>query len=128
VISGLFPDGFRIDRRIDRGELYMAMLRHRRHVLPELPMRLVYSVSFAEDVIYADELGDGAVITSTRPPDGWTGHRGRIDSAPIAEPGAHGGIVFNCGSNPFVDAAADLALGAGFRPEQIRTERCGPTG
>jgi hypothetical protein len=33
----------------------MAMLRHRRRVMPELPMRLVYSVSFAEDVIYADE-------------------------------------------------------------------------
>jgi NAD(P)H-flavin reductase len=64
-------------------------------------MRIVYSVRFAEDVIYADELGDGAVITFTRrPPDGWTGHSGRIDSAPIAEPGVHGGIVFNCGSNP----------------------------
>ena len=79
--------------------------------------------------IYADELGDGAVITFTRqPPDGWTGHRGRIDSAPIAEAGVHSGIVFICGSNPFVDAAADLGLGAGLRPEQIRTERFGPTG
>ena len=28
VISGLFPDGLRIDRRIDRGDLYMAMLPH----------------------------------------------------------------------------------------------------
>jgi ferredoxin-NADP reductase len=49
----------------------MAMLRHRRHVVTELPMRLVYSVRLAEEVIYADELGDGAVITFTRqPPDG----------------------------------------------------------
>ena len=49
----------------------MAMLRHRRHVVPELPIRLVYSVRFAEKVIYADELGDGAVISFTRqPPDG----------------------------------------------------------
>jgi ferredoxin-NADP reductase len=54
--------------------------------------------------------------------------RGPMDSAPIAEPGVHGGIVFNCGSNPFVEAAADLTLGAGFRLEQIRTERFGPTG
>jgi ferredoxin-NADP reductase len=51
--------------------------------------------------------------------------RGRIDSAPIAEPGVHGGIVFNCGSNPFVDAAAVLTLGAGFRRNQSRTERFG---
>lgn len=54
--------------------------------------------------------------------------RGPIDSAPIAESGVHGGIVFNCGSNPFVEAAADLTLGAGCQPEQIRTERFGPTG
>jgi ferredoxin-NADP reductase len=97
--------------------------------MPELPMRLVYSVRNAEDVIYADELGDDALITFTRrPPDGWTGNTGRIDSALIAEAGVHGGIVFICGSNAFVDAAADLALGAGFRAEQIRTERFGPTG
>jgi ferredoxin-NADP reductase len=107
----------------------MAILRHRRRVMPELAMRLVYSVRFAEDVIYADELGDDALITFTRePPEGWTGHTGRIDPALIAEAGIDAGIVFICGSNPFVDAAADLALGAGFQPEQIRTERFGPTG
>ena len=39
----------------------MAMLRHRRRTMPELPMRLVYSVRTAEDVIYADELGDDAI-------------------------------------------------------------------
>ena len=37
--------------------------------------------------------------------------------------GVHGGVVFNCGSNLFVDAAADLTLGAGFRENEIRTER-----
>jgi ferredoxin-NADP reductase len=57
------------------------------------------------------------VITFNRqPPDGCTGHRGRNDSTLIAEAGVHGGIVFICGSNPFVDAAADHALGAGLRP------------
>jgi ferredoxin-NADP reductase len=107
----------------------MAMLRHRRRVMPELPMRLVYSVRFADDVIYADELGDDALITFTRQaPEGWTGHTGRIDPELIAEAGIDGGIVFVCGSNSFVEAAAGLALGAGFRPEQIRTERFGPTG
>jgi ferredoxin-NADP reductase len=107
----------------------MAILRHRRRVMPELAMRLVYSVRSADDVIYADELGDDALVTFTRePPQGWTGHTGRIDPALIAEAGIDNGIVFVCGSNPFVDAAADLALGTGFRPEQIRTERFGPTG
>ena len=107
----------------------MAILRHRRRVMPELAMRLVYSVRSADDVIYADELGDDALVTFTRePPQGWTGHTGRINPALIAEAGIDNGIVFVCGSNPFVDAAADLALGTGFRPEQIRTERFGPTG
>ena len=39
--------------------------------------------------------------------------------------GVHGGVVFNCGSNLFVDAAADLTLGAGFRGNQSRTDRFG---
>ena len=44
---------------------------------PTLPMRLVYSVRSAEDVIYADELGDEAALTYTREaPDGWTATRG----------------------------------------------------
>jgi ferredoxin-NADP reductase len=107
----------------------MAILRHRRRVMPELPMRLVYSVRFAEDVIYADELGEDALLTFTRrPPEGWTGHTGRIDTDLIAAAGVNSGIVFICGSNPFVEAASGLALGAGFRPEQVRTERFGPTG
>jgi ferredoxin-NADP reductase len=107
----------------------MAILRHRRRVMPDLPMRLVYSVRSAEDVIYADELGDEALVTfSRRPPEGWTGHTGRIDSGLIAEAGIDDGVVFACGSDPFVEAAAGLALGAGFPPERIRTERFGPSG
>jgi ferredoxin-NADP reductase len=107
----------------------MAILRHRRRVMPELPMRLVYSVRSAEDVIYADELGDDALLTFTRrPPEGWKGHTGRIDPDLIAEASVDGGTVFICGSNPFVEAASGLALGAGFRPQQVRTERFGPTG
>jgi ferredoxin-NADP reductase len=109
----------------------MAMLRHRRRTMPELPMRLVYSVRSAEDLVYADELGDDAVITYTRePPQGWTGHTGRIDASLIGRADAAGpsGLAFVCGSNGFVSAAADLLLGAGFAPERIRTERFGPTG
>ena len=107
----------------------MAILRHRRRTMPELPMRLVYSVRSAEDVIYADELGDDALVTFTRqPPDGWTGHRGRVDAALVAEAGIDGGAAFVCGSNGFVETASQLLMQAGYEPQQIRTERFGPTG
>jgi ferredoxin-NADP reductase len=106
----------------------MCMLRHRRRTMPDLPMRLVYSVRHADDMIYADELDD-TVLTFTRDaPEGWTGHRGRIDAELIAETGIDGGIAFVCGSNGFVESASNLLLDAGYDPQQIRTERFGPTG
>jgi ferredoxin-NADP reductase len=107
----------------------MAMLRHRRRTMPELPMRLIYSVRNADDVIYADELGDDAMLTFTRePPEGWTGHRGRIDRELIAQAGIDGGTAFVCGSNGFVESASQLLLQAGYDPQRVRTERFGPTG
>lgn len=110
----------------------MCILRLRRRTMPEVPMRLVYSVRGAADVIYADELGDEAVLTFTRePPAGWTGHTGRIDRALIGAAAADidgGGIAFVCGSNGFVESAARLLLETGFPAAAIRTERLGPTG
>jgi ferredoxin-NADP reductase len=108
----------------------MSMLRHRRRSMPEVPMRLIYSVRNADDVIYADELGDEALLTFTRkPPADWAGHVGHIDEGLFAEAGIdRGGAVFACGSNAFVEAAADLAMRSGFARERIRTERFGPTG
>jgi ferredoxin-NADP reductase len=107
----------------------MAMLRHRRRTMPELPMRLVYSVRTAEDLIYADELGDDATLTFTRtPPEGWSGHTGRIDESLVADAACDAAVVFVCGSNGFVESAARLAQAGGCEPVQIRTERFGPTG
>ena len=107
----------------------MAILRHRRLTMPDLPMRLVYSVRSAEDVIYADELDHDAALTFTRePPEGWSGHTGRIDSELISEAAPGSGITFICGSNGFVEAAANLVLEAGYEPGRVRTERFGPTG
>jgi ferredoxin-NADP reductase len=107
----------------------MCMLRHQRLVMPEADMSLAYSVRTAGDLIYADELGDDAVITYTRSsPEGWSGHTGRIDAAmlaPLVKPMA---TVFICGSNGFVEAASRLALEAGVDAQRIRTERFGPTG
>ena len=107
----------------------MSMLRHRRLTMPELEMRLVYSVRTGEDVIYADELGDDVVLTFTREaPDGWDGHQGRIDAELIAQTAAGAQTAFVCGSDGFVEAASGLLLDAGCAAERIRTERFGPTG
>jgi ferredoxin-NADP reductase len=108
----------------------MCMLRHRRLTMPELPMRLVYSVRNADDVIYADELED-AVLTFTRvPPEDWGGHIGRVDATLIDEAARslESGIAFVCGSNGFVESATQLLLQSGFEPSRIRTERFGPSG
>jgi ferredoxin-NADP reductase len=109
----------------------MAMLRHRRRTMPELAMRLVYSVRSGEDLIYADELNDDADadITYTRePPAGWRGPTGRIDSSLIVGEDLGAGTAFICGSNGFVESAARLLLDGGMGPERIRTERFGPSG
>jgi ferredoxin-NADP reductase len=109
----------------------MAMLRHRRRTMPDLPMRLVYSVRKADDVIYSDELDEDAVLTFTRePPSDWHGHRGHIDAEMIDAVARSMGasLCFVCGTNGFVETASQLLLGAGVEPSQIRTERFGPTG
>jgi ferredoxin-NADP reductase len=107
----------------------MAMLRHKRRTMPELDMRLVYSVRYADDVIYADEVGADAVLTYTREaPDGWAGHTGHVDAGLLREPAAGAELAFVCGSNGFVETASNLLLALGMDPGSIRTERFGPTG
>jgi ferredoxin-NADP reductase len=107
----------------------MCMLRHRRRTMPDLPMRLVYSVRHPDDVIYDEEIGDETLLTYTRePPEGWSGHTGHIDAELIAEAGIDDGIAFVCGSNGFVETGSQLLMAAGFDPREIRTERFGPTG
>jgi ferredoxin-NADP reductase len=106
----------------------MAMLRHKRRTMPELDMRLVYSVRHPEDVIYADELGDEAVLTYTREaPEGWTGHTGHIDAELLRAPADGARLAFVCGSNGFVETGSELLLELGMDASAIRTERFGPT-
>jgi ferredoxin-NADP reductase len=106
----------------------MAMLRHRRRTMPDLPMRLLYSVRGRDDVIYAEELGEDAELTFTRePPPGWKGHTGRLDASMLGAVGS-ASTAFVCGSHGFVEAASGLLLEAGIEPGRIRTERFGPTG
>ena len=106
----------------------MAMLRHKRRTMPELDMRLVYSVRHPEDVIYADELGDDAVLTYTREaPPGWTGHTGHVDAELLRAPVTDAALAFVCGSTGFVETASSLLLDLGMDAGSIRTERFGPT-
>jgi ferredoxin-NADP reductase len=107
----------------------MAMLRHRRRAAPETAMRLVYSVRSADEVIYADELGDETTLTYTREaPGGWQGHTGRIDADLVGQAASGFENAYVCGSNGFVETASSLLLGAGLAPQRIKTERFGPTG
>ena len=104
----------------------MCMLRHKRRTMPELDLRLVYSVRHADDVIYADEIGADAALTYTRDaPDGWTGHTGHIDAELVRAPSEGVELAFVCGSNGFVEAASDLLLEVGVHGGSIRTERYG---
>jgi ferredoxin-NADP reductase len=106
----------------------MAMLRHKRRTMPELDMRLVYSVRYPDDVIYADELGDDAVLTYTREaPEGWSGHTGHVDADMLRAPAEGAQLAFVCGSNGFVETAGGLLLDLGMQPGAVRTERFGPT-
>ncbi len=116
----------------------MAMLRQHRAGENQGAMGLVYSTRTPEDVLYRDELdaltgGHRAVtITLTRvAPPQWTGRRGRVDAALLAESGWPPALeprCFVCGPTPFVDAAVAALVGLGHQTAQIRTERLGSPG
>ncbi len=118
----------------------MAMLRHRALAMHKPPARLLFSSRTYEDIIYREELdrliaaGDGLTVfhTLTRDkPAGWTGYTRRIDAAMVREvswPKAQTPAAFVCGPTPFVEAAADLLVGAGYDPLWVKTERFGATG
>lgn len=111
-----------------------AMLRHHRAAGSAVPMRLLYSVRGPDDVLYRDELDAGfdVRLTLTREvPDGWSGYRGRIDAAMLADaswPAAEHPDVFVCGPTGLVEAVAAALVGLGHDPARVRTERFGPTG
>jgi ferredoxin-NADP reductase len=115
------------------------MLRHRTASGASVSTRLVYSARSLEDVIYRDELDRLAVLdeelevlyalTRERPP-GWTGYARRVDEEilrEVAYPNCEG-IAFVCGPTRFVETVADGLVAVGYAPEQVRTERFGPTG
>jgi ferredoxin-NADP reductase len=116
----------------------MSMIRHRASRHSRVPMLLLYSARTFDDVLFRDELlalerrGDGfeLALALTREGARRAGDYGRrVDHAMLTEllaklPAAPK-QVFVCGSNPFVEAAADAAIADGVAPGLIRTERYG---
>ena len=117
-----------------------SMLRHWAVGRRTVAVRLVYSSRSLSEVIYHQELlgyasayeqVDVRLALTREWPDDYTGHTGRIDPAllgQIAGPPDERPLVYVCGPNGFVEAAAGWLVGLGHAPERIRTERFGPTG
>jgi ferredoxin-NADP reductase len=116
-----------------------AMLRHWAAARPPVQVRLLHSARSLDDVIYRDEVmrlaafdeADVRIALTRVWPEGWRGHRGRIDRefllgaawAPKDEP-----RTYVCGPTGFVEAAATALVENGQPNETIKTERFGPTG
>jgi ferredoxin-NADP reductase len=118
----------------------MSMLRHRDRRGDRTSALLLYSSRELADIIYRNELEAmerrdrnlRIVTTLTRTqPDGWAGHRGRIDKdllattcfAPTLNP-----KTFVCGPTPFVENIATFLVELGHDPLSTKTERFGPSG
>jgi ferredoxin-NADP reductase len=118
---------------------FRAMLRHHQASGSAVPVRLLYSSRSFRDIIYQEELSRlvspsrvEVFYTLTREwPEGWQGHRRRIDEALVREiawPPSAQPLVYICGPTAFVERAADLLVALGHEPGRIKTERFGPTG
>jgi ferredoxin-NADP reductase len=118
---------------------FRAMLRHHAAVASEVPVRLLYSARSAGEVIYREELErlatenrvDVQLILTREWPDGFTGHRGRIDQAFLQQaawPPHEQPLIYVCGPSGFVETVAETLVQSGHQPDRIRTERFGPTG
>jgi ferredoxin-NADP reductase len=116
---------------------FLSMLRHRAAIGSRVPATLVFSARSREELLFFDELselaapGDGfsLMVTLTREAAAHPFRAGRIDgpfiagiAAAMEAPVRH---VLICGSNPFVETAAEGAMAAGIDAALIRTERYG---
>ena len=116
----------------------MAMIRHRRTLPLSVPTALLLSARTAADVVFSEELHSTAVsdtsfalaLAITREePIRPTDFGRRIDGAMVNDIVARlprkPAQVFVCGSNGFVNIAAEGALSAGLDASNIKTERYG---
>jgi len=116
-----------------------AIVRYHSAIGSEVPLRLLCSARAREEQIYRTELellaDSGALeldVALTRAwPEGWQGHRGRVDAAlleRIAWAPAQSPLVYVCGPSGFVETIASTLVELGHDAGRIRTERFGPTG
>jgi ferredoxin-NADP reductase len=116
----------------------MSMIRYRHAEASAVPTLLLFSARSWADALYRDELFDlsaqrtglDVVLTLTREaPRRPMDYGRRVDSRMmtdvLARLPAAPRHVFICGSNAFVNAAADGALEAGVPASIVRTERYG---
>jgi ferredoxin-NADP reductase len=116
----------------------MAMIRLRAAAGSDVDTRLLFSSRDWDDIIYREELerlnGNGLTVvhtlTSSQPP-GWTGYARLIDAEMLAEVGpspTESPRVYVCGPTPFAEAVTEALVHLGHAPQEIKTERFGPTG
>lgn len=118
----------------------MSMVRARVVSGSNARVRYLSSARSHDDVIYRSELdslaADGTgieivhTLTRSYPPD-WSGPTRRIDREMLAErawPAAASPLCYVCGPTGFVETVATALVELGHAPEQVTTERFGPTG
>jgi ferredoxin-NADP reductase len=114
-----------------------AIVRHRRQIGTDVPVRLLYSSRSLDEVIYRDELEEGhegvelvLTLTRNRSP-GWTGRTGRVDAELLREvawPAHEQPLTFVCGPTGFVETVSATLVELGYDPGRVKTERFGATG
>jgi ferredoxin-NADP reductase len=91
-------------------------------------------VIYAAELARLQEAGGGLEIFHTftrQQPPGWSGYARRIDGemlAEVARPLGQEALAYVCGPTLLVEAVANGLVEIGLAPDQIRTERFGPTG
>jgi ferredoxin-NADP reductase len=115
----------------------MSMLRFNAELASTSHMGLIYSARTEADILYRDELAtlssdtrDVLITLSREPSSQWSGRRGRVDRDLLSQwTNFAGGNVrcFVCGPTPFVEAMADALVALGINPNNVKTERFGPT-
>jgi ferredoxin-NADP reductase len=116
----------------------MAMIRYRKASGEPVPVALLLSSRTWGDVLFRDELFEferllpdfALALALTREPAMRSNDFSRrIDAPMVADVAARlpvsPGCAFVCGSNAFVDIAADAALALGLEAGAIKTERYG---
>lgn len=116
----------------------MSMIRHRAARRSLVPMALLLSVRTWEDVAFREELlqlasrNDGfhlAIATTRSLPQRLSDYHRRVDAAMMAQVLQHlpatPTTAYVCGSDPFVEAAAQALIASAVSADVIRTERYG---